>query len=418
MKKCLKNVFLLLFFLAILSFSPAFFNNEKFVSATKKPCQEEMVFEFDALGAKFKFLSKEILPKLSLSEMQKDIVKSKESRFEAFKKVSKFIPDEFDALVYCYPELETIFEKISNYVFKDAKETEVVVIKNSCKIDFEDAVSGRYLDKQDFSQKFIKEISQNKNKIYFDLKVNTFKKESEIKENMKEKGCFSTNFSSSGEARKNNIRVALSSFDGLILEEGEILSFNQTTGLRLAETGYMPAKIISGGTFTEGFGGGVCQVSTTLYNACLLAGLEIVEVHNHSLPVSYIEPSFDAMVNSGSSDLVIRNNSGGKLVFTTSYKNDVCKVKIFGIKNKYKITRHSEKTKIIPAEPDIVVSDYKKYGVEIGEGEEKRLSFSKDGFCSNGYLNYYGTDGELIETKKIRSNRYNPTKGIIVKREK
>ena len=56
------------------------------------------------------------------------------------------------------------------------------------------------------------------------------------------------------------------------------------------------SKIISNGTFVDGFGGGVCQVSTTLYNAALLSGLEIMEVHNHSLPVSYIEPSFDAIL--------------------------------------------------------------------------------------------------------------------------
>ena len=159
----------------------------------------------------------------------------------------------------------------------------------------------------------------------------------------------------------------------------------------------MSAKIISQGTFVEGFGGGVCQVSTTLYNACLLAGLEILEVHNHSLPVSYIEPSFDAMVNSGSSDLVIRNNTAGKILITTSYENDICK--------------------IIPAEEDFVDTDYKKYGefpIEIGE--EKRISFAKDGFVSNGYLNFYNDRGELVKTEKIRENRYNATKGIIAKR--
>ena len=202
----------------------------------------------------------------------------------------------------------------------------------------------------------------------------------------------------------------------MVLEDGEILSFNATTGIRNAESGYMSAKIISGGTFTEGFGGGVCQVSTTLYNACLLSGLEIQEVHNHSLPVSYVEPSFDAMVNVGSSDLVIRNNSGGRIIFTTSYENDICKVKIFGKKNKYKITRFSEKTKIIPAEEEEIVTDTSKvieYGLAVGE--EIRISYAKDGFCSNGYLNYYDKNGNLVKTQKIRSNRYNPTRGIVVK---
>ena len=233
---------------------------------------------------------------------------------------------------------------------------------------------------------------------------------------IREKSCFSTNFETSSDERKNNIKVALSKFDGLILENGETLSFNMMTGIRNAEAGYKPAKIISGGTFVNGFGGGVCQVSTTLYNACLLAGLEILEVHNHSLPVSYIEPSFDAMVNSGSSDLVVRNNSGERLIITTSSKGDICKVKIFGKPNDFKITRISEKTKVIPAGNEEVITDAKK-AEEFGvlAGETKRISYAKDGFSSNGYLNYYDKNGNLVKTKKIRSNTYNPTRGVVVK---
>ena len=160
----------------------------------------------------------------------------------------------------------------------------------------------------------------------------------------------------------------------------------------------------------------MCQVSTTLYNACLLSGLEILEVHNHSLPVSYIEPSFDAMVNIGSSDLVVRNNSGGRLIFTTSSKDNICKVKIFGNPNEFKITRFSEKIKVIPAEKEELVTDSAKileHNLEVGE--EKRISYAKDGFCSNGYLNYYDKQGNLIKTKKIRSNTYNPTRGVVLK---
>ena len=204
-----------------------------------------------------------------------------------------------------------------------------------------------------------------------------------------------------------------------MIDEGEVFSFNQITGKRSLESGYKEAKIISGGTFVLGTGGGVCQVSTTLYNACLLAGLEIVESTTHSLPVSYVEPSFDAMVSFGSADLKIRNNSGGKSIITTSSENDVCKIKIFGLKNKYKITRQSEKISIIPAENDMVDNDYKKYGnYNLEVGEEKRISYPKDGFVSRGYLNFYDENGNLVQRKKIRENKYNPTRGVIIKREK
>jgi len=310
-----------------------------------------------------------------------------------------------------------LISKLQTALNVEAENQAIQVLLNKCKINIIEGNCGRYLNIQDFYNKFY-DCIKHKKTIKFKLLVEEYKTNVDLKKDFVEKGCFSTNFSSSSKERKNNIKTALNVFDGLVLEEGEILSFNKTTGERSKEKGYSMAKIISGGTFVEGYGGGVCQVSTTLYNACLLAGLEIIEVHNHSLPVSYVEPSFDAMVNSGSSDLVVRNNTNGKLIFTTSYENDICKVKIFGKKNKYKITRFSEKTKIIPAEQELVESDYQKYGLlDLQIGEEKRISYAKDGYCSNGYLNYYDSCGNLIKTVKIRENRYNPTKGLVVKRE-
>ena len=133
--------------------------------------------------------------------------------------------------------------------------------------------------------------------------------------------------------------------------------------------------------------------------------------------MSYVEPSFDAMVNSGSSDLVIRNNTNGKIVITSSSENDKCKFKIFGKENECKITRISEKTKIIPAKEEKYDSDYQKYGLELKIGEEKRLSFAKDGYYSNGYLNYYDKKGNLVKTQKIRESKYYPTEGIVAIRE-
>jgi len=125
------------------------------------------------------------------------------------------------------------------------------------------------------------------------------------------------------------------------------------------------------------------------------------------------------MVNSGSSDLKVRNNSGGKIIITTSSKNDFCKIKIYGLKNKYKITRQSEKIKIINSGDEEVTNDYEKFGLyDLEVGQQVRVSYPKDGFVSRGYLNYYDRNGKLIKTDLIRENRYNATKGIVVKREK
>ena len=125
------------------------------------------------------------------------------------------------------------------------------------------------------------------------------------------------------------------------------------------------------------------------------------------------------MVNVGSSDLVVRNNSGGMIVVTTSSENNECKVKIFGNKNRFSISRKSEKVKVLPAKNDTIETDISKFeNVSLEVGEEKRISFAKDGFISKGYLQFFNSKGELVENRHIRTDTYNPTKGIILKREK
>ncbi len=320
---------------------------------------------------------------------------------------------------YLLPEISNILQICKSKLNRQPNEDYVSVIKNSCKISYNFKPKGKFIDEEKFFDDVFAEILKNKTKISISLKLENYKKITDIRQDFQEKGYFETNFSTSSAERKNNITLALSKFDGIILEAGESFSFNKITGQRDEKAGYKAAKIIMNGTFVQGFGGGVCQVSTTIYNACLLAGLEILEVHQHSLPVSYVEPSFDAMVNSGSSDLVVRNNTDSKIIITTSSKGDICKVKIFGQKNKFKITRFSEKIGIIPAEPEVFETDYKRYGIDdLETGEEKRISYSKEGFYSNGYLKYYDENGELVETKKIRENKYAATRGVVIKREK
>ena len=411
-----KTVFVLssfLFFLCLLIGASLFFSEQK----TYAWASGQRVYKIEFEGQRFEFLSSELLKDKKLSTERSKFLKT-ENKIELIKKLKRMGLSSKEAITYVFPESEEVLKKIKKAVNISPVSNNLKVVKNCCEIKFVDGKKGRFVDEIDFYQKFENEIRKNKSTVSFSVSSKEYENNNFKKSEIKEKSCFSTSFSSSGEARKNNIKTALSAFDGLVLEDGEILSFNSVTGERNQKNGYKQAKIISGGTFVEGFGGGVCQVSTTFYNACLLAGLEIVEVNSHSLPVSYIEPSFDAMVNTGSSDLVIRNNSGGVLIFTTSSQNDICKVKIFGKPNKYKITRFSEKTKLLPAEPEEIVTDGKKFGnLNLEIGEEKRISFAKDGFCSNGYLNFYDTKGNLVETKKIRSNKYNPTKGIVVRRE-
>jgi vancomycin resistance protein YoaR len=119
--------------------------------------------------------------------------------------------------------------------------------------------------------------------------------------------------SASTEEREHNITLALSKFNGLVLQPQQEISFNDTTGPRTEANGYMMAHVINDGAYVDDWGGGVCQASTTLYNAALLAGCEIVERDHHSIPSDYVPKGFDAMVNYPNQDFKFKNTSAGPI---------------------------------------------------------------------------------------------------------
>src|SRR5699024_1062257 len=104
----------------------------------------------------------------------------------------------------------------------------------------------------------------------------------------------------------------------------------ETTGPRTKENGYENANIIIDGNYVSGTGGGVCQASTTLYNALLLANMEILSVHHHSLPASYVPLSFDAMVIEGYADLIFKNTSNSPIFIKTICDENNVTVEIYG----------------------------------------------------------------------------------------
>lgn len=111
------------------------------------------------------------------------------------------------------------------------------------------------------------------------------------------------------ENRNENLRLACASLNDKILQPGEELSYNETLGQRTKENGYKAAPAYSGTALVDSLGGGICQVSSTLYYCALLSDLEIVSRINHGFPVGYIELGMDATVSWGSPDFVFKNNS-------------------------------------------------------------------------------------------------------------
>lgn len=132
-------------------------------------------------------------------------------------------------------------------------------------------------------------------------------------------------------ARQTNLQLACHALNGTVIPPHGEFSFNATVGPRTSEAGYKPAPVLVEGRHEEGIGGGVCQVSTTLYNAALLAGMRVVEAHPHSAAVGYVAPARDAMV-SGWSDLRLANDSDYPCYLFASAQEGVVRVRIRGVK--------------------------------------------------------------------------------------
>lgn len=133
--------------------------------------------------------------------------------------------------------------------------------------------------------------------------------EKELAQRPKKIASYVTYFDPGNKNRSKNLLLAVQALDGYRLNPGEVFSFNEIVGPRVPARGYLKAIVFVNKKKVEDFGGGVCQVSTTLYNVVLEAGLPVLERHPHSLPVSYVSKGRDATVSYGSADLKFRNNT-------------------------------------------------------------------------------------------------------------
>lgn len=205
---------------------------------------------------------------------------------------------------------------------------------------------------------------------------------------------FTTYFDTNNVTRSHNIALCARRLDGATVPpEGEF-SFNAVVGKRTKERGFLEAPVIFDGRFVAGVGGGVCQVSTTLYNAALLAGLSVAEVHAHSLQVGYVRPSLDAMV-SEYCDLKIKNPAPTPVAFRVSVSDGSVTAKVYGRASGYEYRTESVSLAVLPPPPETLV-----------EGEEDALiRRSRTGLKSESYLSAYRR-GRLAFRKRLRKDVY------------
>lgn len=204
-------------------------------------------------------------------------------------------------------KLDKKINKISKQINKKYVNASITV---SSGIVVHESQTGLKCD-DEVNKKAIKKAYSDKNYEKIALKVDVTQpkiKTEDVKSIDSMLGSYSTTFNAYQYGRSYNIALALSRCNGTIVMPGETFSYNESTGPRVLSNGFKNASVILRGEYQDAPGGGVCQGSTTLFNAVLLSGLDITEVHNHSKTAAYVPRGRDAMVNDGDSDFKFTNN--------------------------------------------------------------------------------------------------------------
>ena len=182
-------------------------------------------------------------------------------------------------------------------------------------------------------------------------------------------GEFSTRYDASNKNRSTNLELASAKIDGTIILPGEIFSYNKIVGERTISAGYKEAAIYSGGKVVDGIGGGICQLSTTLYNTVVYANLEVTSRSNHRFTTSYVEVGRDATVSWGTIDFCFKNTRAYPIKVVSKVEGGVAKVSIYGIKEEkeYDVTIQSTLIERIPYTINYIDDETLEEGKEIVE---------------------------------------------------
>lgn len=221
-------------------------------------------------------------------------------------------------------------------------------------------------------------------------------------------GEYSTKYDASNISRSTNLGLAASKINGTVIMPGEVFSYNKTVGKRTVEAGYKEAAGFSGGRVVPMLGGGICQVSSTLYDAVVYANLDIVERHNHMFQLSYIATGKDATVVYGSLDFKFQNNRKYPVMIKASAKSGLLKVQIYGIKEEVEYDIEIV-TKILNYTPYRVIYETDS---SLAPGQERVSQPGIQG-CKSITYKIKKLNGAEVETKVLSSDTYDPQNKVI-----
>jgi len=218
---------------------------------------------------------------------------------------------------------------------------------------------------------------------------------------------FTTTFNPGKVGRTHNLTLAARSLSGVILKPGDEFSVNRTVGQRLVERGFRTAQIFVKGKLEDGIGGGVCQVSSTLYNSVLLAALKVKERHPHSRTVPYVRPGRDATVAYPARDFRFENSNPSAICVITRVGGTRLTVEIYGsAQDKKSIQVYTSGAKRTGAGQTTVVDS------SLKPGQKKTVDKGASGVSVTVFRKILNTDGSAT-TEIVSRDRYVAQNAVV-----
>ena len=211
-------------------------------------------------------------------------------------------------------------------------------------------------------------------------------------------------------ARINNVKLSAAACNGVVLNTGDVFSYNETTGQRTTAKGYQAAPAYVGGETVDEVGGGVCQTSSTIYYACLRANLEITERYAHRYVPAYIDWGMDATVSWGGPDYKFTNNTNYPIKIVATYSGGYLTVKILGTNVDGTYVKMTNE--VLSKTPwETVYKD----DPTLPAGTEKVTTTPYTGYKVKSYRNVYSADGKLISSTYEATSDYKVRNKVISK---
>ena len=316
----------------------------------------------------------------------------------------------YDMTVKCDPSsIKSFIEKVKNDINREPVNAAIIRIEKGTPVISKE-ITGRKVIEEELYNSIIKSIAYNsKDEVVCNVKVQETKPvitEEILKPVNTLVSTVTTYYLTSSVGRAENILIAADKLNGRLIMPGEEFSFNKETGARTLENGFKGAPVIVKGKLVDGVAGGVCQVSTTLYNAIIKLGIKSLERRNHSLAPAYIAPGFDATVaeyidykfkNTMNYPLYIESKAGqGKITFNIYSNNSLSEIK-------YKL----ENEVVEVMEPEIIYNSVDT----LPKGTIEKVQDPVKGYKVKVYLVAY-KNGKEIKRELLSKDNYKKVDGV------